>query len=68
MKQYYTTTETARELNTTVRTVSRWLKDGVIIGTKTGNTWEISTAEVERMRKEREKGTRRRYPVKMSMA
>lgn len=53
MKEYYTTAETARELNTTMRTVSRWIKTGVIIGTKPGNTWQITAAEVERMRKER---------------
>lgn len=66
--KYYTTTETARELNTTVRTVSRWLKDGIITGEKTGDTWEITAAEVKRMRKERSKGIPRRLPVKMSMS
>lgn len=54
MKEYYTTTETAQELNTTRRTVSRWLKDGIIIGTKTGANWQIAAAEVERMRNERQ--------------
>ena len=68
MKKYYTTAETARELNTTIRTVSRWLKTGVITGTKPGDTWQITAAEVERMRKERSQGTPRRSPVKMSMS
>lgn len=54
MKEYYTTTETAQELNTTRRTVSRWLKDGIIIGTKPGANWQIAAAEVERMRNERQ--------------
>lgn len=51
MKAYYTTTETAQALNTTYRTISRWLKLGIIEGTKQGGSWQISAAEVERMQK-----------------
>ena len=54
MKAHYTTTETAQELATTVRTISRWLKTGVIAGTKQGIYWRISAAEVERMKAERQ--------------
>lgn len=50
MKEYYTITETAAELNTTYRTVSRWIKDGVIEGTRPGANWHISAAEVERIK------------------
>ena len=59
MKKYYTTTETAEELNTTIRTVSRWLKTGVIAGMKPGDTWQITAKEIERMRKIRQEHRRR---------
>lgn len=52
-KTTYTTAETAEALGTTIRTLSRWLKDGVIEGTKRGKYWHISAAEVERMRQSR---------------
>lgn len=69
MKEYYTTAETARELDTTIRTVSRWLKTGVITGTKPGDTWQITAAEVERMRNERPKNKPgRKFARKLSMS
>lgn len=69
MKAYYTTAETAQELETTARTVSRWLKTGIIAGTKRGIYWQISAAEVERMRAEREKNPpTRKVPRFFSMS
>lgn len=69
MKQYYTTKETARELNTTIRTISRWLKDGIIAGKKPGDTWQIPAREVERMRKVKATDRRGRHlPVKILMS
>lgn len=53
-KPAYTATEAAAMLDTIPRTISRWLKNGVIEGTKRGRYWYISAAEVERMRKVRE--------------
>lgn len=50
MKEYYTITDTAKELNTTYRTVSRWIKDGVIEGTRPGENWQITAEEVERIK------------------
>lgn len=53
-KATYTTAEAAETLETTIRTLSRWLKDGIIEGTKRGKYWHIPADEVERMRKSRE--------------
>lgn len=54
MQETYTTTEAAQALNTTLRTLSRWLKEGIIEGTKQGKYWQISAAEIERIKKSRE--------------
>lgn len=54
MQTEYTIPEAAATLGTTPRTLSRWLKNGIIEGTKRGKYWQISRAEVERMRKSKE--------------
>lgn len=51
MKTHYTTTEAAQELKISIRTLSRWLKIGIIEGEKKGIYWRIPAAEVERMKK-----------------
>ena len=45
-----TITQAAALLNKSDMTVRRWLKEGYIKAIKIGNTWEISSAEVERIK------------------
>ena len=49
MTRFYTVKELAGIFRRHPRTIYRWLEEGLIVGTKVGDGWLITKAEVDRL-------------------